>query len=63
LAVFADHLTRHPHQEPEARLDRLREAGFSDEAILAATEVTGYFNFVNRMASGLCVELEATFEP
>lgn len=36
----------------------LRTAGFSDAAIHDAAAVTAYFNFVNRMASGLGVELE-----
>lgn len=37
----------------------LREAGFSDEAILDINQVTGYYAFVNRLADGLGVELEA----
>ncbi len=36
----------------------LRAAGFDDEGILRATEVVGYFNFVNRLAEALAVELE-----
>jgi len=36
----------------------LREVGLSDEAIHEAAGITAYFNFVNRMASGLGVELE-----
>jgi len=36
----------------------LRAAGFDDAAILRATEITAYFNFVNRLADGLGVELE-----
>lgn len=36
----------------------LREAGFDDAAILAATQICGYFNYVNRLAEGLGVELE-----
>lgn len=39
-------------------LDTLRAAGFDDRAILDLTLVVSYFNFVNRMASGLGVELE-----
>jgi alkylhydroperoxidase family enzyme len=41
----------------------LRSAGLSDEEILHATQVTAYFNFVNRMAHGLGVELESSPEP
>lgn len=38
----------------------LREAGLSDEGIHAAASITAYFNFVNRIALGLGVELEGT---
>jgi alkylhydroperoxidase family enzyme len=36
----------------------LREAGLSDRGIHDAACVVGYFNFVNRIADGLGVELE-----
>lgn len=36
----------------------LKEAGFSDEAILDVALVTSYFNFVNRMVLSLGVQLE-----
>ena len=36
----------------------MRKAGLSDEAILHACEVVSYFNYVNRMADGLSVQLE-----
>jgi alkylhydroperoxidase family enzyme len=39
-------------------LAALRAAGFDDPAILRATEIVAYFNFVNRLADGLGVELE-----
>jgi alkylhydroperoxidase family enzyme len=41
-----------------ADVDRLREHGLSDEAILHAVEVIAYFAFVNRLADGLGVQLE-----
>ncbi len=37
----------------------LREVGFTDEDILAIAEITSYYAFVNRIADGLGVELEA----
>jgi uncharacterized peroxidase-related enzyme len=58
LADYASTLTLEPWARPVERIAALRDAGFADDAILAATEVVGYFNFVNRMASGLGVELE-----
>ena len=42
----------------EADIIALREAGFSDSAILDINQVTGYYAYVNRLADGLGVELE-----
>ena len=41
-----------------ADISALREAGFSDSAILDINQVTGYYAYVNRLADGLGVELE-----
>lgn len=38
--------------------EELRQYGLSDSAILDATLVVSYFNFVNRMVLNLGVELE-----
>jgi alkylhydroperoxidase family enzyme len=58
LAEYAETLTRDPAGAAAPRLAALRAAGWDDEAILRATEIIGYFNFVNRLADGLAVELE-----
>lgn len=42
----------------EIDVTQLRDAGLSDGAILDACQVVAYYNFVNRMAQGLGVELE-----
>lgn len=39
-------------------VDRLRKHGFKDADILDIVQVTAYYNYVNRMACGLGVELE-----
>ncbi len=44
-----------------ADVETLRGAGLSDAAIHDAAAVTAYFNFVNRLALGLGVELEPGF--
>ncbi|MCK5943947.1 MAG: hypothetical protein KAI24_18325 [Planctomycetes bacterium] len=36
----------------------LRSAGFSDAAVHDASQVVGYFNYINRIADALGVELE-----
>lgn len=55
---FAVRLNRSPWDMAEADVEGLRKVGFSDRAILDAVLVTSYFAFVNRIASGLGVELE-----
>ncbi len=59
LVIYALKLTQSPHLITEDDINFLRGAGFSDAAIHDAAEVTAYFNFVNRTASGLGVRLEA----
>ena len=58
LVDYALKLTLAPQDVREEDLAPLREAGLSDGAIHDAAAITAYFNFVNRMASGLGVELE-----
>ena len=53
-------LTRTPWEMEQADMTSLRVAGFSDAAILDINQVTGCYAFVNRLADGLGVELEAT---
>ncbi len=42
----------------EEDLTSLRVAGLTDAGIHDAAAITAYFNFVNRVAQGLGVELE-----
>lgn len=37
---------------------RLRGAGFDDSGVLDVAQVTAYYNYANRLADGLGVELE-----
>jgi len=39
-------------------VERLREVGFTDTEIFDINQVVAYFNYVNRIADGLGVELE-----
>ncbi len=55
---FSTRLTRHPGQVRREDLEELRRQGFSDSQLLDIVQVVAYFNFVNRMADGLGVELE-----
>lgn len=55
--------TREPWGVTPAHIDRLRTAGFSDRAIHDAFQVTAYFNYINRLADGLGVDLEPEMPP
>ncbi len=58
LLDFAVKLTREPWASSEAGIATLREAGWTDSAILDLTLIVAYFNFVNRLGDGLGVRLE-----
>lgn len=58
LLDFAVALTCEPSERKLEDVERLREYGFDDAAILRATHLTAHFGALSRMASGLGVELE-----
>lgn len=59
LCQFATELTVHPGDFGlENRTENLRQGGFGDRAILDATLVVAYFNFVNRIVLALEVQVE-----
>ena len=51
-------VTRDPRAGSAAGVEKLREAGWSDEAIHDALQVTGFFNYYDRLADGLGVDPE-----
>lgn len=55
---YALRLTREPGRIQPEHIDQLRSAGLTDEEIHRVALVVAYFNFVNRVAEGLGVELE-----
>ena len=59
MLEYAVKLTLRPGEMEQADVERLREVGFSDRDILDIVEVTGYYAYVNRIADGLGVPLEA----
>jgi uncharacterized peroxidase-related enzyme len=58
MCEYVEKLTLTPWEVVEADVIALREADFSDSAILDINQVTGYYAYVNRLADGLGVELE-----
>ena len=55
---YVDKLTRSPGSMNRTDVTALRDAGFTDTAILDICQVAAYYAFVNRIADGLGVELE-----
>ena len=62
LGEYAYKLTKTPQSMDESDVETLRSIGFSDEQILSANLVASYFNFINRLADGLGVDLEPWME-
>ena len=58
LCAYAEKLTSKPTEMTEADVQSLRKAGLDDIAIHDATQVIGYFNYINRVADALGVESE-----
>jgi len=48
-------LTRHPARATPTDLQRLRDVGFTDQAILQINLIASWFNYINRVADGLGV--------
>ena len=47
----------------EADVQGLRDVGLTDEAIHDAIQVISYFNYINRVADGVHVDLEPEMPP
>ena len=60
LLGYADALTLAPASIRASHVDALRTAGCDDRTIHDACAIVAYFAFVNRIADGLGVEVEAT---
>ena len=58
LLDHAVELTRDPHSGSQEAVNRLREYDWTDEEILTATHIIGFFNYYVRLAEGLGVEPE-----
>lgn len=52
---YAAKVTRHAWKVTPDDLDRLRELGFDDQAILQINLIASWFNYINRVADGLGV--------
>ncbi|MFK7783882.1 MAG: hypothetical protein AB8B56_02140 [Crocinitomicaceae bacterium] len=53
ICSYAKELTQSPNHKNEESIQKLKDLGLEDRAILDATLVISYFNFVNRIVLGL----------
>jgi uncharacterized peroxidase-related enzyme len=58
---YAVKLTKNPAAVNEGDINKLREFGLNDRDILDVNQVVSYFNYVNRVADGLGIELEPEY--
>jgi len=63
LMGFAVELTKTPGAMRREHVDALRAAGFDDRGISDAVQVISYFNYINRVADALGVDLEEWMPP
>ena len=61
MLTYVEKLTLRPWEMVEEDVIALRQNGFSDGAILDINQVTAYYAYVNRLADGLGVEVEAVY--
>lgn len=55
---YAEKLTKDPSSITKIDIQKLKDKGLSDKDILDLNQVVAYFNYVNRLADGLGIELE-----
>ncbi len=58
LLSYTEKLTIDPGSCDGADVDLLRAAGWDDRAVNDAVQVCAYFNYINRVAEGLGIDLE-----
>jgi alkylhydroperoxidase family enzyme len=63
LCAYAEKMTRAPGSLGAADLEALRRVGLDDTAIHEAIQVIAYFNYINRVADGVHVDLEPGMPP
>jgi len=59
MLAYAEKLTRTPGEMTRDDVAALATVGFTEPDILDINQITGYFAYVNRLADGLGVPLEA----
>lgn len=62
LCAWAEKITLTPASMSPTDLEPLKSVGLDDAAILDLAQVASYFNYINRMADGLGVDLEESMK-
>ena len=63
LCAYAEKLTLDPASMRAADVEELRRHGLDDAAIHEAIQVVAYFNYINRVADAMHVDLEPGMPP
>ena len=63
LCAYAEKLTREPWAMQRADVESLRAAGLDDAGVHEAVQVIAYFNYINRVADALHIDLEPGMPP
>jgi alkylhydroperoxidase family enzyme len=58
ILEYAEKITREAHMVTQDYLDDLKQSGLDDTMLHDIVQVTAYFNYINRLADALGVELE-----
>ena len=59
MLEFAEFLTLHPSNINQSHTQELRDFGWSDGDIIDIVHITALFNYLDRVADGLGIELQA----
>lgn len=62
IVTYTAKLTTAPGSVTKEDVQRLRDAGLSDADIVAANNLSAYFSYTNRVATGLGLRTEVPFE-
>lgn len=63
LCEWAVKLTLTPAECRREDIEGLKKAGWTEEQVVSAAQIIGYFNHLNRLADGLGVDLEPEMNP
>lgn len=63
LCEWAEKLTLTPVKCTREDIEGLKAAGWSEEQVVSAAQIIGYFNHLNRLADGLGIDLEPEMKP